>query len=224
MEFPSNSQQPVHPSEGVAKPPEKPEKKPALKVVGEDTKVVRRKKTVGDKLKDMFLKDGKQRFESYVVDVLFPSARDMLFDAATQALARAILGEERASTIKNSTVRTVTSRLVGNSPRHIDYDRFAKRNPGFSGLSRVARVHHDFEEVILPSHRDALRVIETMKDYAERYGAVSVGDLYDMIGEESTFADEKYGWTSTDLEDAHPRSVRSGFLLDMVKPQPLRIR
>jgi hypothetical protein len=223
MEFPSNSQQPIVPS-GVGKPPEKGGKKePVLKVVDDDTKVVRRKKTVGDKLKDMFLKDGKQRFESYVVDILFPSARDMLFDAATQALARAILGEERAANIKSSTVRTISSRLVGNAPR-VDYDRFAKKNPGFTGMSRVARARHDFEEVILPSHRDAMRVIDTMKDMAERYGAVSVGDLYDMIGEESTFADEKYGWTIEDLEDARPRPVRSGFLLDMNKPQPLRIR
>lgn len=222
MEFPSNAQQPIVPSGvGASKPPEK--RDPVLKVVDEDTKVVRRKRSVGDKFKDMFLKDGKQRFETYVVEVLFPSARDMLFDAATQALARAILGEERAANIKSSTVRTISSRLVGNAPR-VDYDRFAKKNPGFGGLSRVARVHHDFEEVILPTHRDALRVIDTMKDMADRYGAVSVGDLYDMIGEESTFADEKYGWTSEDMLDARPRQIRGGFLLDMHKPQPLRIR
>ena len=222
MEFPSNSQQPIVPSTGG---PPREKKEPVLKVVDEDAKVVRRKRTIGDRFKDMFLKDGKKRFETYVTEVLFPSAQDMLFDAATQALARAILGEERASKISSSTARTVTSRLVGNSPRgFVDYDRFAKKNPGFTGLSRVARAHHDFEEVILPSHRDAMRVIENMKDYADRYGAVSVGDLYDMIGEESTFADEKYGWTIEDLADARPRPVRSGFLLDMNKPQPLRIR
>jgi hypothetical protein len=223
MEFPSNSQQPIRPSEGAPKPPEK---KTVLKVVDDGVEVVRRKKTVGDKLKSMFLEDGKKKFEAYVVDVLFPSARDMLFDAATQALARAILGEDRAASIKSSTARTITSRLVGNSPRHIDYDRFSKRGSGIgsSGLSRVARVHHDFEEVILPSHNDAMRVIATMKDMAERYNAVTVGDLYDMIGEESTFADEKYGWLLEDLEDARPRSVRSGFLLDLRKPEPLRIR
>lgn len=230
MEFPSNSQQPIRPSEGALKPPEKSEKDRVLKVVEDDVKVLRRKKTVGDKIKAMFLEDGKKKFESYVVDVLFPSARDMLFDAATQALARAILGEERASQIKSSTARTITSRLVGNSARHIeDYSRFSKISQRDSAsrhstLSRVARVHHDFEEVILPSHNDAMRVIATMRDMAERYNAVTVGDLYDMIGEESTFADEKYGWLLEDLEDARPRSVRSGFLLDLRKPEPLRIR
>lgn len=226
MEFPSNSQQPIRPSEGAAK---QPEKKTVLKVVEDGTEVVRRKKTVGDKIRSMFLEDGKKKFESYVVDVLFPSARDMLFDAATQALARAILGEDRASQIKSSTARTITSRLVGNSARHIDYDRFSKTTQRESAdrhspLSRIARVHHDFEEVILPSYSSAMKVIDAMRDAAARYNAVTVGDLYDMIGEESTFADEKYGWLLEDLEDARPKSVRSGYLLDMRKPEPLRIR
>jgi hypothetical protein len=221
MEFPSNSKEPIRPSTGATpKPPEKIEKQTILKVVDDGVEVIRKKRTIGDRFKDMFLKDGKERFERYMIDVLFPSAQDMLFEAGAQMLARAILGEERAKHVSSSTVRTVTSRLVGNSPRHVeDYGRYSK-----PVLSRAARTHHDFEQIVLPTHRHAMKVITAMQEAVERYGTVTVGDMYDMLGEESTFADEKYGWTTGELDDARPRQVRNGFLLDMNKPQPLRIR
>ena len=54
----------------------------------------------------------------------------------------------------------------------------------------------------------------------ERYGLVSVSDLYDMLGKSGgTHADCKYGWNS--LRTARIVPVRNGFALRLPRIIPL---
>lgn len=80
-------------------------------------------------------------------------------------------------------------------------------------------IRHDFDEIILESRRKAEEVLSYLMDIIVDYGQVTVSDLYDYIGIQSNFTDEKYGWI--DLRGSIPRRVRGGYSLDLPKPQLL---
>jgi hypothetical protein len=218
MDFPSNRREPG-PSES-----DKPEKEPVQKIV--EGKVIQRKKTLTSRLRGIFSgmdvrASIADAIEYAVKDVMIPAAQDMFFDTLTQGLERAIRGDDARSSGR----RTVGSRYGGSVGR-VRYNEYSatRRDEDArpSSLSRRARANHEFDEIILPSRGDAIRVISKMQDMIDQYNAVTVGDLYSMVDIDGTHADEKWGWT--DLVDAIPRRVSNGFLLDLPRPEPLKIR
>jgi hypothetical protein len=87
-------------------------------------------------------------------------------------------------------------------------------------LSRRSRARGAFDELIIPSRQEAEEVIERMFDILSRYGAVSVADLYELTGVQSSHTDMKWGWA--ELRGAKAVRLRQGgFLLDLPEPEPL---
>jgi hypothetical protein len=217
MDFPSNSQ--------TAKPSGEPtgekKEKVVLKVV--EGGAIRRKQPLSSRLKEaLFGDDAKAAVHHAIWDIAIPAGRDMVFNAFVEGLRRAAYGENSGP---RHSAGNIGTRLVGSALGHTAYDRFAK--PGGrvqepQGMSRIARMQHNFEEVILPSYADADAVLDVMKNMIDHYGMVTVGDLYDMINEPRNHADEKWGWT--DLRGSRPRRIGAGYLLDVPRPEPLNIR
>jgi hypothetical protein len=59
-----------------------------------------------------------------------------------------------------------------------------------------------------------------MDDIINRYGVVSVGDLYDLAGISTTnYTVNKYGWTN--IRSAHVVRTRDGYLLKLPRALPL---
>lgn len=212
-QFPSNSH------ESKIEPVEKdqPESdKRVLRVV--EGGVSRRKKTIGARFMETFFAnaDGTSVVSYVVQDILVPAAKDMIVEAFQTGLEKMIYGETRTP------ARRTTSR-PGSAPT--PYNRYhptakqyrpAETRPP---MSRRARAMHNFEEVIIETKAEADEVISTMYDMLEKYGTVSVSDLYSMIGENVHHTDEKYGWV--DLRGARAVYTRSGYLLDLPRPEPL---
>lgn len=215
MEFPSNSREPK-PAPKI----EKPEKKPILKVV--DGEVIRRKKPLGAKFREMFFgQETRNQVVSVVQDVLLPAGRDMIYDTLSEALKRAVLGGSSRSgrDIIGSRIDSMVGRVSYNqystSSRRRDDDRPV-------GMSRRGRATHDFDEIILGSFAEAETVIHEMYDLLAKYDSVSVADLYELVDIDGTHADELWGWT--DLRGARARRISSGYLLELPRTMPLRIR
>lgn len=194
------------------------EKKPILKVVTNE--VVRRPKTRSKRFFDTFLtnNDGTSIVSYVIQDILIPAAKDMIVDAFTQGVERAFFGETR------STTRRAASR-PGNTPGYVSYNRYAsttpinRRDPATRPpLSRRARSMHNFDEILLATRAEAEEVLKRMNDLLERYGTISVGELYEMVGEDREHTDEKYGWV--DLREAGVAYTRSGYLLELPRPEP----
>ena len=79
---------------------------------------------------------------------------------------------------------------------------------------------YEIEDIILDSYGDCELVLDEMNATIERYGLVSVSDLYDMLGKSGgTHADCKYGWNS--LRTARIVPVRNGFALRLPRIIPL---
>lgn len=148
--------------------------------------------------------------EWIVVEVVVPSVRNLIADTIKGSTDRVLYGQARARSRGLSGERTSL---------RTRYDKMSEGEPRRM-LSRESRARHDFDDVVLDTHAEAVDVIEALIDRVERYGATSVSDLYDFVGVTGSFADQRWGWT--DLRNADVRPVRGGFLLDLPRPEPLR--
>ena len=86
-------------------------------------------------------------------------------------------------------------------------------------MSRRARGSHDFADIILATRVEAEEVIDKLFSLVSQYEQATVGDLYEMLGVERSFTDEKWGWD--DLRGAGVSRISSGYLLDLPRPIPL---
>jgi hypothetical protein len=215
MDFPSNSK-----SEKVLSPEqeESTEEKVVLKVVTGN--VVRRKKPLGNRFMETFFGgDGHSVVDYVIKDVLLPAAKDMVADAVSQGIERMIFGESRAPG-----GRRASARGINNGP--VNYGRYSATSPVRKDpreesrpISRRSRSSHDFDEIILATRGEADEVIDKLYDMLQRYGTVSVSDLYELVGSSASYTDEKWGWT--DLRRAGVTRTRNGYLLNLPAPEPL---
>jgi hypothetical protein len=182
-----------------------------------ESEVIRRKKPLGKRLTETFVGGDARSVWSFVaLDVLVPAAKDMLADAVSQGVERMIFGEARS-----------TSRRTGRRPgeSYIAYNRYASGNrdrrddPRDRSLSRRARAAHDFDEIILNTRVEADEVIDRLFDLVAKYETATVADLYDLVGIQGSYVDDKWGWS--DIRGAGVTRVRNGYLLDLPRPEPL---
>lgn len=175
-------------------------------------KAVERKKGIGRKLRDHFQgENDMQSIGSYVFwDVIVPKIRDLTVDAIMESTNRAFYGDTRPRSASNS---SSGSRSVA---RPTAYNRiYQGGTPEPRSISQRARQTHDFsQEILIPTLGEAEKVLDIMTDYVEKYGFVSVNDLYDAAGiTGSEFTDEKYGWDN--LGAARAIRTREGYVLDL---------
>ena len=182
--------------------------------------VSRRKKPLSRRLAEVFVADDAQSVGGYILfDVLIPAAKDVIADVVSQAVERTLFGGARS-----------TSRRTGLRPQgtgtHVSYNRYSTGSPWNRGQreerpspSRRSRASHDFDEIILATRGEAEEVIDRLFDLIARYEQATVSDLYELVGIEAKFTDEKWGWT--DIRGAGVTRISNGYLLDLPRPESL---
>lgn len=209
-DYPANS------NKGKMPVPKKQEKPKIEKVVAGE--VLRRKKPLGKRIAETFGAADMRSVGGFVlIDVMIPAAKDMVADAISQGIERMLFGEAR------STSRRPNKRYGGDNG-YVAYNRYGPSNretPPFraQGPSRRARAAHDFDEIILATRVEAEGVIERLFDLIERYQSATVADLYELVGVQGQFTDDKWGWV--DIRGAGVTRIRNGYLLDLPRPTPL---
>lgn len=85
---------------------------------------------------------------------------------------------------------------------------------------RRARASHDFDDFILGTRVEAEEVIESLYELVSKYEFATVADLYELLGEDASFTDNKWGWM--DLRGSGVTRVRNGgYRLALPRPEPL---
>jgi hypothetical protein len=216
-EFPSNSRRPASPLDST--PPAVEEERKIDKVITGN--VIKRKKPLGRRFMDTFFaKDSGGVFNYLFRDVLVPALQDMATDMVKQGIERAVYGEVR------STGRSV--RGSSYVPRtHVSYDRpnpvVRPATPLVSPATRRAVVQpsaFDIGEIILDTQINAQVVVAELDKIVGVYGAATVANLNDLIGQTSAYTDHKWGWT--DLTQLSVKRIREGYLLILPDPEDLR--
>lgn len=219
-EFPGNSLTGKPSTAKKAPSGDAPEEKKVEKVT--TGSVNRRKKSVFRRMKESVTggADGATVLDYVLFDILIPAGKDLFLDATYAGLERKFYGEVR------SVGRRGYNRGVGGG--RMDYNRISTGSTLRSDprgrreeprMSRRARSTHNFDEIVLDSRVEANAVIDNLFELLSRYEVATVADLYDLVGEPSTFQDRKWGWD--DLRGADSERVRDGYLLVLPRPVPL---
>lgn len=174
----------------------------------------RRRKSLRKQFSETFVAgDAKTAIRYVMFDVLLPTARDMIVEAASQGFEKLIFGDSRR--------RGSVSPQAGPTG-YVSYNRYAMGSRiGSAGraMSRQARARHNFDEIVLDQRTEAEEVIDRLFELVSRYDSATVADLYELVGLASTHTDHKWGWTN--LQGAGVSRIRGGYLLDLPEPEPL---
>jgi hypothetical protein len=215
--YPNNSNYAKESKIHAAEDP-KPEKKLEKVIEGE---VIRRKKPWGKRISEALIGGDSRTVSAYLVqDVLVPAIKDTIADAMSQGVERMLFGEAR-STNRRSGRRGGGSYVSYNQPsystRRPPWDD--RRDEPQRALSRRARATHDFDEIILKTRAEADEVLERLFDLISSYKTATVADLYELLGVEGNYTDDKWGWDS--LPNADVIRVPRGYLLKLPRPEPI---
>lgn len=181
-----------------------------------------RKRGLSRKFRDTFIGGDARGTAQYVIlAVLIPSAKDMLAEAAQTGIERLIYGESARPRrggpppgySPTGNVNYTPYNRMGSSPTG---SRPTQGRP----LSQASRTRHNFDEIIIPNRQEAEEVLDRMYELLSKYGSVSVSDLYELTGIQSSHTDYKWGWT--ELRGSRVDRLRSGgYLLDLPSPSQL---
>lgn len=192
------------------------EKKVEKVIIGTATK---RKTPLGKKLKELFVGGDSHSVGNYILfEILVPTVKDTIVDMVSQGFERMMYGEVR------STSRRTGQRPGGSgSPTYVSYSRFGSgsRNPDVRRpISTRSRSSYDIGDIVVETRGEADAVFQRMFDIINQYDAVTVADLYSMVGMTQTFTDRDWGWT--DIRGCGATRINDGYVLELPKPEPLK--
>lgn len=209
VDYPSNSRRRREAPRAAA-----PEPKNVEKIV--TGKVIRKKKGLYERVgHSLFAEDsgGSEGILEYVIiEVLIPAAKNMLYDAGSMGLERALYGAFRP---RSRADRPGGGQFNYNRVRHSP----AAAEYGQHTISARTRAHHEFDDLILATRGEAEDVVDQLIELIELYDQATVADLYSLVGFPGEFTDRSWGWY--DLSSASVRHVRGGYMLVLPKTQAI---
>lgn len=200
-EYPANS----HMSkEKQAVEPQSPEKRVEKVVSGKVTT----RDNKGRKLADIFISEDAANVKSYILmDVLVPAFKKLVSDIVTDGIDMILYGGSGRGGNKRRREERVSYRSYYNSDRRDDRRESSRYDSG----SRF-----DYDDLVFETRADAEAVRRQMLDTIDRFGVVTVADMYDMAEETAPWTANKYGWTN--IRNAEPVRIRDGgYILKLPK-------
>lgn len=180
------------------------EKKVVKKVVIEE--VVEEKPGFRKLMRDIFSGENLAAISSFIAtSVILPGLKNMIYDAGTKGLERALFDEDDTS-------RTSGKRF-GGGPIDYQYISTKKHRGGELRALSPRESTQDTKVWILQSRGEAEGVLDNLRSLIDQYGSASVADYYEMLGRTGSYTDNKWGWTS--LGSARIERVRNGFVIDL---------
>lgn len=212
-DFPSNNRQ------SSSEPPEPKTDQRKIGKIVEGSAVVR-KKSLSTRVRNMFFGgDHRSVIDVVTSDVMLPALRDMIAEAATQAVERVIFGETR-STSRRSSNRTYVSGQQTNYSRYSSTPQSNQSSRSREDSSFRRRSSRDMEEFVVTSRMEAEAVLERLDLLIEKFSIASIGDLRDMLGMSPQFTDEKWGWSNLAGSRVH-RVTGNEYVLVLPSPEPI---
>lgn len=179
--------------------------------------VRQRKKSLGKRLAQIFgAREGQGVMEYILQDIIIPATQNMIVDSIINGAEMAILGEVRSRRYSDSRVAGARRRYDRVSWRDDDRSRMDRRDRRDERRDdqRARSSLYDYEDILFDRSEDVESVINGMVDILDTYGAVTIGELYDLAGVKAPdYTVDNYGWTN--LSSATYRHTRDGYVLDL---------
>ena len=186
-----------------------PTKKSLPKVVTGEVKT--RSRSLLGKVADILVNQDVENVKEHVVDdVIIPSIKHTVVDALVRLVE-----------LFFDTRRTKPSGEKTSYTNYYNKGSSSSSKPAASEQDRTSygSKKKDFETVIVETRAEAEDVIDALSTAIVTYDSVSVADFHDIIGVQSYFTDNKYGWTN--LAGAKVERVSGGYLIKLPPPVAL---
>lgn len=169
-----------------------------------------KKREGGSSFGDVFKQDLHTVKDYIINDVLIPSLKKAVSEAVSNGVDTFLYhGEAKRRKGSRGTPASHVSYRSYYDDRDDRYDR---------AYERSRRSYYD--ELIFDNRGDAERVLDGLEAALDKYEIVTIGDLYDLAGENPVHTDYKYGWRT--LRNAGVIRCRDGgYSLDMPRPMPI---
>lgn len=170
-------------------------------------KVKTKKKGELSRLSDIFISEDVSNVKSYIfMDVLVPAIKKAAYDIVTDGISMFLYGNTAG---KSRSDAKVSYRNYYDAPKASNSYRDTQ-----------PRTRFDYDDIVYESRGEAEMVRSQMEEMIDRYGVVSVADMYDAAGLTAPYTANKYGWTS--IRTAEPVRVRGGgYILKLPKAMPI---
>lgn len=173
--------------------------------------------SAGSKFLSNLFADDIQNIKEYILwDVLMPAFKNAISDTITNGIDMLLFGTTRSGRGSSKKVNYSGIYSGGSSSRVIRFndkrDEEPRRKGGIYGYS--------YQEIVLNSRAEAEDVLWHLRKIERDYGMVSVADMYQAVGEDFEFTDNKWGWS--DLDSATVQRVSDGFIIKMPRIEALQ--
>ena len=190
------------------------EEKKVKPVINKD-KVVSTKKTIGKQFTEAFIQEDVDNIKNYVLfDCVMPGIKNLILDTISMLFFNETIDRKKSRRDDRGGSRTSYSSYYNRGGSRTSYSRKDEKRDDRGDL--------DYRSIILKDRKSAEDVLSEMEDRIDRYGSVSIMELFDMIGEVSSYQDTKWGWD--DKRDLRIRRVSNGFLIDIPEARFLEER
>lgn len=185
-----------------------PEDKQIQKVVKTPAKI---KTNEARKIADIFISEDITNVKNYIfMDVIVPAVKKAIYDVVTNGIDMFLYG----GTGKN--------RSGSSNGSKVSYRNYYERKDGggYRGSeNNVNRNAFDYDDIVFDNRGEAEAALQQMKDIIDRYGMVTVSDLYEMAYQTAPYTAQKYGWIN--VNGTEVIRVRDGYKLKLPKAAPI---
>lgn len=186
-------------------------------IIGEATI---RKPSKWRRFRSSFIAGDASSVSEYVFwNLMIPALKDGMSDIIRTFADMMIYGEKRNHFGPTSTPASGFGSTSKMNYAGISSGSRLVLSPAQVGPSEPMHVRYNPNEIIVPTRSEAEGTIARMHEILERYNAVTVSDLYRLVGLSPDYTDQNWGWT--DLTGSDVRRVGDGVLIVLPTPKDL---
>ena len=170
-----------------------------------------KKKSGLNKLTDIFISQDASNVKEYIVsDVIIPEVTGFL---------RHLIDYVADGLLGSGSGRNRRSSSGGTRYDVVSYNKIAGGGSRYASDRPKADTRFSYDELLFETRGDADTVLSQMEDMIDRYGVVSVADMYDAAQLTAPYTANRYGWTS--VRNAQVTRVSDGYIIKMSRPSPI---
>lgn len=205
------------PVKAVKKEEETIEEKVKLKPV---TNAKKRKKGLMERfVVAMIGPDGIPSVTEYLnKEIVVPAIKDVISNSVSAGVNMMVYGRDQAGE-RHGGYRNYNSQSYSRPQRNYqssyNSNRTAQQQHQAPVEREVPRRSNMFRstDYVVNTRQEALDVLDMLRENLDNYGLVTLADFFDLIGIETQYVDNNYGWT--DLENVTIVPVRGGYSLSL---------
>lgn len=187
-------------------------KKPLTKLVEVQPKKVKRN-LISRLVTGILGPEGLPSIGAYVNDeIIKPAIKNIIVDAVTSGINMVMYGEKGGPNRGGRGSSHYGNQRTTHRPTTNYSNRYANANPEPERRA-VRPARYGVEEYIIEDRMDAVHVLTSLTEHADKYDSVSVADYYDLIGVPSQYTDNNYGWTIDSVTQATIIPTRGGYII-----------